>query len=80
MPRIAAMTTLTQEPRFSVDSLRLLTDFQQAFRARVYNLVEDHVRETGRSKITREELEHIIEKALREFSDRVTQQPLFTNG
>ena len=73
------MTTVTQEPKLSVDSLRFLTDFQNSFRARIYNLVEDYVRETGQDTISKAEIERLIHKALREYFERSVQKDMFQN-
>jgi hypothetical protein len=71
-----AMTTLIEEPRLSGESLKLLQQFEDAFRARIYNLVEDEVRQTGERSVSRQTLQRIIERALREYVEQLRQLSL----
>lgn len=71
------MTNLVEEPRLSVDSIRLLHKFQSSLRSRVYNLVEDYVRDSGNSTITPEVLEKCLRRAVEEILDGDRQRKLF---
>jgi hypothetical protein len=79
-PWLANMTTLVEEPRFTVGSLQLLKKFQDAFRARVYNLAEDYVRASGSHQISEDVLNQFIWRAIRELSENQTQRDLDFNG
>lgn len=79
-PWLANMTTLVEEPRFTVGSIQLLNKFQEAFRSRVYNLAEDYVRNSGSQQISEEVLNEFIWRAIREYTEHQSQRDLDFNG
>lgn len=58
----------TPEPQLSADAVRLLRGFQDSLRNRVYNLIEDRVRETGNAQIGQAAIHACILKAIRELT------------